>query len=81
MGYAKPSAKPPAKFNPTQFRVRLRGSREGENITQQQLAKKAGLTAAAISHFECGNRVPSVENFYKLCRALGASANDLMGLE
>lgn len=80
MVFAKPPAKPPANFNPKLFSKRLGDARSREKLTQSELAKKSGLTAAAISHFECGQRIPSVPNLYKLCRALNTQSDYLLGL-
>lgn len=46
--------------------------------TQEELADKAGLSKAWISHYECGRRTPSIVNLVKLINALGCSADDLL---
>lgn len=48
------------------------------DLTQEDLAKKAGLTAVAISFFESGKRSPCLRNIVKLCRALGCKPNALI---
>ncbi len=63
------------------FRKRLLEAREMRKLTQAQLAEKAGLPAAAISHFETGERKPSFENLVKLAEALSVSADYLLGRE
>jgi len=50
-------------------------------LTQAQLAEKAGLPAAAISHFETGGRKPSFENLVKLAEALSVTTDFLLGRE
>lgn len=62
-----------------EFNYRLRMARESGGLSQSQLADKAGLTAAAISHFETGQRAPSFENLRKLADALGISVDYLLG--
>ena len=45
--------------------------------SQTKLAKKAGFEPSAISHFETGNRVPSLKNFIKLATALECTLDEL----
>jgi len=52
------------------YASRLRHSRVTKKLTQQQLAKKAGLTAMHISHFESGTRLPNLLNAINISRAL-----------
>lgn len=58
---------------------RLRIVRERLGLLQHQLAKKSGLTEAAISHFETGRRIPSAKNLIKLAGSLGVSIDYLLG--
>lgn len=62
-----------------EFNDRLRKARESLGLTQADLAKKSGLQAAAISHFETGHRAPSFENLRKLSDALNVSVDYLLG--
>lgn len=61
------------------FPERLRKSREIRRLTQAELAKKAGLPAASISHFETGTRFPSGESLARLADALRTSVDFLLG--
>lgn len=61
------------------FPERLRSTRESRGFTQEQLADKSNLQTSAISHFECGRRMPSLANFVALCDALLVSADSLLG--
>jgi transcriptional regulator with XRE-family HTH domain len=56
-------------------------AREMRKLTQAQLAAKAGLPAAAISHFETGGRKPSFESLVKLAEALSVTVDYLLGRE
>ncbi|MEY4246321.1 MAG: hypothetical protein RLZZ245_3906 [Verrucomicrobiota bacterium] len=58
---------------------RLVESRESLRWTQADLAKATGLQPAAISHFECGQRLPSLPNAVKLADALRVSLDWLTG--
>lgn len=59
----------------------LRRVRELKQLSQSELAAKAGLQPAAISHFENGRRAPSFANLRKLADALSVSIDYLLGRE
>jgi len=63
----------------SEFQDRLRKARESRGLTQADFAKKTGLQAAAISHFETGQRAPSFDNLRKLSDALTVSIDYLLG--
>lgn len=60
------------------FAARLASLREMRGLTQQEVADKAELKPAAISHFETAKRTPCLGNLMKLCTALRCSPNDLL---
>ena len=53
--------------------------RERRNLTQAQLGKRAGLRPASVSHFETGQRVPSLETLVKIADALEVTVDVLLG--
>jgi transcriptional regulator with XRE-family HTH domain len=57
------------------FGAQLRKLREKEGITREELAKRAGVSGAAISRIEQGKREPGWETVIKLARALGVSVS------
>lgn len=59
----------------------LRAARVSRGWTQEELAARVGLPAMQISHYECDRRAPSLDNLRKLCKALYASADSLLGLK
>ena len=65
------------------FSQRLRDTRREKNITQAQLAKMSGVTAATISAYESTDSKkgcnPSLENAAKLAEALSVSLDWLCG--
>jgi transcriptional regulator with XRE-family HTH domain len=61
------------------FSRRLATQRERRGLTQAQLGAKAGIAAGAISHFETGQRAPSLESLVKLADALECSVDLLLG--
>ncbi len=68
------------KKRPTEiFPSRLRGIREKRALNQAELAKRAGLQASAVSHFETGTRKPSFDNLRRLADALDVTMDYLIG--
>ena len=63
------------------FSKRLKKIREEKKLSQADLAKKADLQTAAISHFETGHRKPSFDNLKKLADALNVSIDYLLDRE
>lgn len=57
---------------------RIAKRREELNMTQTELAKRAGLKPPAISQYESGARSPSYEALMKLSNALGVTTDYLM---
>lgn len=58
---------------------RLKTLRESCGLNQTELARKAGLTQAAISQIEDGKRVPSLQSLQKLASELGMTVDSLIG--
>jgi transcriptional regulator with XRE-family HTH domain len=61
------------------FKKRLKQARDLRNLSQAQLAAKAGLPAASVSHFESGPRKPSFDNLKALAGALDVTTDYLLG--
>lgn len=61
------------------FAARLRKTRENRELSQSQLAQKAGMQPSAIAHFEAGRRKPSFDNVRALAKALDVTADYLLG--
>ena len=61
------------------FGLRLQRLRELRNLTQAELGRRAVMAAASVSHFETGQRMPSLESLVKLADALEVSADVLLG--
>lgn len=62
-----------------QIPKRIAGQRERRGLTQAELGAKAGIAAGAVSHFETGQRIPSLESLVRLADALECSLDLLVG--
>ena len=62
-----------------QLAERLQKLRETRRLTQAELGRKAGMAAASVSHFETGQRTPSLDSLVKLADALDVSVDTLLG--
>ena len=64
------------------FGERLRSMRKQAGLTQQALAKQAGITDRTIQNYENGRRNPQrFTNVKALADVLGVSSHELMGEE
>lgn len=52
--------------------------REKKGVSQQQLATKAGLSKALITHIETGKRYPSDKDLQKIIEALEISEEEIL---
>ena len=60
---------------------RIKQYREALHLSQGEFSKKTGLTPAAISQFESGEREPSLESLKKLADGLNVPVGYLVGEE
>ena len=60
---------------------RLKAIRENLKLNQSQFADKLGVSQAAISQFEDGKRVPSIETLDKIASSLGMTVASLLSEE
>lgn len=56
---------------------RLKVIRAEQNLTQEALAGKAGISRVAISNIEKEKVVPSGYTIQRICNALGRKASDI----
>lgn len=66
-------------FDESVLRMRITGKRESKGMNQAQLAEKAGITPAAISQIEKGNRIPSIPVLHRIASVLEVSLDYLRG--
>ena len=56
----------------------LRDARGKARLTQQELADRAGVHRVYVSMLERDEKSPTLEVFFRLCRALGARPHVLV---
>jgi transcriptional regulator with XRE-family HTH domain len=60
------------------FGENLREARRTAGLSQEELAKRAGIDRPTISVYEHGKREPNMSTLVKLARALGVPAEALV---
>lgn len=66
---------------PVKFNERLAELIKQQGLTQKELAKQAGITEAAVSHYIKGDRVPRASVLLKIANVLKTTPDDLMGVK
>lgn len=59
---------------------RLRELRLERNLSQRQVADYLGISTRAYSHYEIGDREPSIQILIKLCALFEVTSDYLIGL-
>ena len=54
--------------------------RKKQKKTQKDLAAAIGVTAAAVSSWECGKNTPDVDTLFMICKALHVGFYDMCGI-
>lgn len=57
--------------------IKLKVARAENNISQEELAKRVGVTRQTIGMIEAGKFNPSLQLCIAICKALGKTLNDL----
>ncbi|MDO9491947.1 helix-turn-helix transcriptional regulator [Acetobacterium sp.] len=57
--------------------IKLKVARAEKDISQEELAKRVGVTRQTIGMIEAGKFNPSLQLCIAICRALGKTLNDL----
>ena len=58
--------------------MRIRQVRKAKGWSQDELAKKCGISMSFLGHIERGTRIMSLETFVSICGALDADADELL---
>ncbi len=57
---------------------KIKEIRTFNNMTQQSLADKVGISFQALSNYENNRRTPNIELIKKICKALGCTTDELL---
>lgn len=57
----------------------IKEKRKAKHVSQNQLAKKAGIAQATLSAIESSTKSPAVDTIEKLAEALECSVSELLG--
>lgn len=58
--------------------MRIRQVRKTRGWSQDELAKKCGISMSFMGHIERGTRIMSLDTFVNICMALAADADELL---
>ena len=58
--------------------MRIRQVRKAKGWSQEELAKKCGISMSFLGHIERGTRIMSLETFVSICGALETEADELL---
>lgn len=58
--------------------MRIRQVRKAKGWSQDELAKKCGISMSFLGHIERGTRIMSMETFVSICLALDVNADGLL---
>ena len=69
-------------FDKETFAANLRAARAKHDITQDEFARRAGISKDAIVKYESGEGyIPGADKIMSICRVAHISPNELMGWE
>jgi transcriptional regulator with XRE-family HTH domain len=60
------------------FGARVRAERQSQNLSQEALGQRSGITSGEISRLERAVREPRLLTIVRIAEALGMSASDLL---
>ncbi len=63
------------------FAERLNEVLKDLGLSQSALAKKIGMSQSVVNNYCTGKREPTLDTLIIICKALGESADYLLGLE
>ncbi len=59
----------------------IRNRRRAKDMTQEELAEVLNLSVSAVSQWECGKNLPDLTIIPALCRILGITSDELLGMD
>jgi XRE family transcriptional regulator, regulator of sulfur utilization len=65
-------------MSPERFAVKLKKLRDSRGLTQEALARKAGISRAYLARLEIGRHDPHLSRLRKLAKALRVKVSELV---
>ena len=62
------------------FKTRLKEELENSKLTVKQLAEKIGVSPEMVTQYYTTKKLPKLDTFVRICKALNFSADYLLGL-
>lgn len=62
------------------FKTRLKEELENSKMTVKQLAEKIGVSPEMVTQYYTTKKLPKLDTFVRICKALNVSADYLLGL-
>ena len=62
------------------FKTRLKEELENSKMTVRQLAEKIGVSPEMVTQYYTTKKLPKLDTFVRICKALNVSADYLLGL-
>lgn len=62
------------------FKTRLKEELENSKLTVKQLAEKIGVSLEMVTQYYTTKKLPKLDTFVRICKALNVSADYLLGL-
>ena len=63
------------------FSERLKTVLKESGVSQSEFAKKIGMSQSVVNNYCTGKREPTLDSLIVICKALGESADYLLGIE
>ena len=63
------------------FGEKLKNLRNGQKMTQQQLAERIGVAKSVVSYYESGDRYPSYDVLVRIARIFHRTTDYLLDIE
>lgn len=60
---------------------KIKNARKCAAVTQKELAQRLGVTQKDVSRWENNKITPNIETFAKICKALNASADEILEIK
>ena len=64
-----------------EFGAKLKMLRNGQKLTQQQLATRLGVAKSVVSYYESGDRFPSYDVLVRIARTFHVTTDYLLDIE